>query len=184
MPDLANLVVARRYASALISLAQERGQLDQVADDLSGLKRALEAEPGILKKLSDPRTNAAEKRAFVSEKLEKGRHELVKNLLGVLARRRRESLLPELFFALGEEIEKATGLVRVELETAVAPEPAFLAELTAKLGTATSRTVVLESRVRPEILGGLRLFVESKLIDASAASKLDRLKKLLLAARA
>ena len=72
----------------------------------------------------------------------------------------------------------------MELETAVAPDAAFLADLTAKLGTATSRTVVLESRVRPEILGGLRLFVESKLIDASQASKLDRLKKLLLAARA
>ncbi len=183
MPDLANLIVARRYATALVSLAQERGQLDQVADDLSVLKRAVEAEPGILRKLADPRTAGNERRGLVSEKLEKGRHELVKNLLGVLARRRRESLLPDLFFALGEEIEKAKGIVRVGLETAVAPDAVFLADLTSKLGAATSRTVVVESRVRPEILGGIRLFVESKLIDASDASKLDRLKKLLLAAR-
>jgi F-type H+-transporting ATPase subunit delta len=183
MPDLANLVVARRYAAALVSLAVERGKLAEVADDLSGLKRAVEAEPGILKKLADPRATGAEKRALVAEKLEKGRHELVKNLLGTLARRRRETLLPDLFFALGEEIEKASGVLRVELETATPADPAFAADLAAKLGAATSRTVALEQRVRPEILGGLRIFVESKLVDASVASKLDRLKKQLLTAR-
>lgn len=183
MSDLRNLAVARRYATALVSLAQERGQLDQAAADVAELKRAVEAEPGILRKLSDPRTAGAERRALVAEKLEKGRHELVKNLLGVLVRRRREALLGDLFFALGEEFEKAMGLVRVEVETASAPAPGFLADLEAKFAGATSKTIAVEHRAKPELLGGLRIFVESKMIDASVASKLDRLKKQLLAAR-
>ena len=49
--------------------------------------------------------------------------------------------------------------------------------------SATGKTVALAARVRPELLGGVRFVVGSKLFDASVASRLDRLKKKLLTAR-
>jgi F-type H+-transporting ATPase subunit delta len=183
MPDLVHLTVARRYASALLALAKERGRLDEVAADLAELKRVVDADPSVLRKLADPNLRGVEKAKLVETRLAGGRDPLVKNLLGLLVRRRREAILGDLFFAFGEELEKAAGILRVGVETASDPGAAFLADLQAKLAAATSKTVALESRVRPELLGGVRLVLESKLIDASVASKLARLKKRLLTAR-
>jgi F-type H+-transporting ATPase subunit delta len=183
MPDLANLTVARKYASALLQLAKEQGKLDEVGADMAALKQAVEADPGVIGKLADPRLQGAEKRDLVDKRLAAGRHPLVRNLLGLLVRRRREGILADLLFAFGEELEKELGILRVGVETATDPGEAFLADLAAKLGQATSKTVALEPRTRPELLGGVRLVLESKLIDASVASKLARLKKKLLTAR-
>jgi F-type H+-transporting ATPase subunit delta len=183
MPDFANLTAARRYAAALIDLARERDVLDAVAEDMAALKGALEAKPEVLRALADKRTRGADKRAFVEEKVAKGRHELVKNLLGILVRRRREALLPEVLFAFGEGYELAKGILRVEVQTADKADEAFLGTLSTKLGEATGRTIALEATVKPELLGGLRLLTESKLVDASIATRLHRLKNSLTAAR-
>ncbi|HYC78142.1 MAG TPA: ATP synthase F1 subunit delta [Planctomycetota bacterium] len=184
MARLEHLTVARRYATALLQLAKDRGVVDAVAVDLAELKGAIDADPSILAKLADPKARGVEKRRLVEERLASGRHELVKNLLSVLVQRRREVILADFFFAFGEELEKASGVLRVEVETAKEADPAFLKNLSDRLAAATSRPVTLEARVRPELLGGLRLVAESKMVDAAVSSKLDRLKRKLLSARA
>ena len=183
MPDLANLAAARRYATALIALAQEQGSLDAVAEDMAALKGSLEAAPDVLRALSDPRTRGADKRAFVEAKVAAGRHALVKNLLGVLVRRRREAILTDVLFAFGEGYEQVKGVLRVEVQTADKASDAFLAELATSLGSATGKTIALEPVVKPDILGGMRLLTDTKLVDASIASRLNRLKKSLSAAQ-
>ena len=84
-------LLAKRYASALFTLAKEKGAADAVAADLAVLHGELHA-PGAAELISSPDVPADE-RAKVLAKLTDGRHELLVNLVGVLQHRRRLEVL-------------------------------------------------------------------------------------------
>ena len=75
--------------------------------------------------------------------------------------------------------ERGEGIMRIQVETATQLETAEQAALWEKLEATTGRTVIMEPRVIPEILGGVRLIVDSRVVDGSIRHRLDRLKKEL-----
>ncbi len=180
MADVGFMKAARRYADALFELARESGSLDQVTADVTALKSMLDAEPNLLREIVDPKRSATEKKSLVEGRLLSGRHRLVGNLLRVLLARRREEVLRDFFKAYAERLESMQGLLRVSVETATPLGESDLQDLSRRLGETTGRPVTVETRVRPEILGGMRFVVDSQLIDGSIASRLERLKTKLL----
>ena len=178
-PDM--MSPARRYAEALFALAREKGQLAAVGADLAALRGVLEAtarRPGCCP--TARRTGPSG--VVIEKKLMPGRDPLVLGLLKVLVSRRREELLPGIFLGYAEAIEREEGLLRIEVQTATALDPAVRAGIEQKLGQATGRPLQLQPEVRPEILGGMRFLIDSTLIDASVRSRLERLQQKMLAA--
>jgi len=89
--------LAERYALALYELADEAKTLDQVADDLRGL-RALVAESADLRRLiRSPVLGREQQGKAVAALAERaGLNPLTRNFLGLLARNRRLFALPEM----------------------------------------------------------------------------------------
>jgi F-type H+-transporting ATPase subunit delta len=173
---------ARRYAEALFAIAKEKGQLAAVATDVATLRGVFDSDPAALRALRDPKIGRTERRSMIEKKLFPGRHPLVLGLLKVLVSRRREELLPSVFLAYAEVMEREEALLRIEVQTATPLAPEVQAEIAQKLGKATGRPLRLEAVVRPEILGGMRFLIDSTLIDASVRSRLEKLQKKMLAA--
>lgn len=184
MADQLETRAARRYTDALYDLARESGAVDAVVADVVALKGAIDGAPDDLRRAIDPKLGRAAKWAIMQEKFLSGRHKLVANLLGVLFERRREALIPAVFAAFAETMDHARNVLHVEVETATPLDATTEADVLRRLTETTGRPVVIEARVKPELLGGMRFFVDSKLIDGTVASRLDRLKKHLLEVRA
>ncbi len=184
MSDDSNLAPARRYADALFELARDKGEVDAVVADVVALKGVIDAEPSILRTLMDPKAGREQKKSLADAKLIGGRHRLVGNLVRVLLERRREDLLGEFFTAFAESVERANKVLKVEVETASALGDAARDDLARRIGESSGRPVEITSRVRPELLGGMRFIVDSRLIDGSVAAKLDRLRQRMLQAQA
>jgi F-type H+-transporting ATPase subunit delta len=175
--------LADRYAKALFAAADSAGAVDAVAADVERLGRevANASVCGLLTRPDVPRATVHS----VLEKLgaEDGRHPLVRNVLGVLAERRRAAITVELPAAFA----RLSRIARGELEGVVASS----VELD-EAGRNTARdlahrlsggkTVHLSFETDPELLGGIRLQIGNTLYDGSLRTQLEDLHERLLAA--
>ncbi len=170
-------LLAKRYASALFTLAKEKGAVDAVAADLAALHGELHA-PGASALLSSPDV-AADERAKVLGKLCEGRHELIANLVGVLQQRRRLEVLADLPTAFRELLMLDRGEVEGVAESAHPLADAELASLTELASRLSGKKVVLAAAHKPELIGGVRLVVGNVLYDGSLRAALDQLQTKL-----
>jgi F-type H+-transporting ATPase subunit delta len=170
--------VARRYAKALHALAAEARRAEAVADELGQFEQLLAAEPPLREALLRPWVKAATKRGIVLEVA--GRLELsplTRNFLALVAQRRRLDLLGDILAAYRARVDEAAGRVRARVRSAVPLGDAERASLREQLGRRLGQTVLLDTEVDPELLGGFVAEVGSRVLDVSVAGQLTALRE-------
>ncbi|HLQ37877.1 MAG TPA: ATP synthase F1 subunit delta [Planctomycetota bacterium] len=170
-------LLAKRYATALLLATNGQQATEQIAGELLDLHGALQ-HGAVRALLLSPDVTASE-RAATLQKLGDGRHALVQNLLAVLLRRHRLAVL----FDLHPAFRALVMLQRGELEGVVeTPRPlaeAELARVRELAGRLGGGKVALAVRVRPELLGGIRLVIGNVLYDGSVRTALAQLEQQL-----
>ena len=168
--------LAGRYATALYELAHDSGALDQVAGDLAAVKamfagsaeaRHLIASPLI------PRRQQARAMAEIVAKAQIG--DIARRFVGVVANNRRLAQLPEFIDSFESLVARRRGELEAEVTSAVPLSQAQVNAIAGSIPGATGRKVRLVLKVDPKLVGGLRVKVGSRLVDASIAAKLGRL---------
>lgn len=166
-------LLAKRYATALLSLAKAAGAVDAVGADLRTLHAAL-ASPAARALLTSPDVTMAE-RGSLLQKLGAGRHTLVQNTIGVLQHRRRLEVLVDLYPAFRTLQQIEHGEIDGIAEAPHALDAGELAALTELAGRLSGKKVTLSTQIRPELLGGVRLRLGNVLYDGSLQASLDQL---------
>ncbi len=173
--------IARVYANALYEAANEEGRVEEVRRDLGEFVAAVESSAELRQFLVAEEISDARKSEALME-LTEGGDELMRNLLRLLVdkgRESRESELEGVYRGFVELVERAQGLVHVEVVSAV-PLPAPVSEaLKKKIESSLQKTVELTLTVDKEILGGLRLRIGDRVADASVRYRLEHLRELL-----
>lgn len=167
--------IARRYAKAIVAVAQEQNALEQSADELR-LLRALAADPQIAHGLANPLLSASARRGLaraVAEQLKL--RPIMRDFLCLLADHRRLDQLVGIADAYQKIIDEMLGRVRATI-TSAGPLTAQQTEaVIAALARQTGRTVLAEERVDKQLLGGLVVDIEGKVYDGSLRSQLEAL---------
>jgi len=168
--------LARRYASALLDLADERKALDAVAADLQAL-RGLIAESGDLRRLlTSPLYSRAQQSKAVASIMDKaGIGELPRRFVLVVADNGRLFALPEMIEGYLAELARRRGEVTAEVTSARSLSDGQQAALLDALRLSVGSKVQLDLTVDPALIGGLVVKVGSRMIDSSLRSKLQRL---------
>lgn len=168
------------YAEALLQLAEEAGQLTEVADEIEQLVQLLKDQP-TLRRLLENRMLSAAKRAEAIEQIFHGRvHDVLHHFLLVINERSRLDMLDAIFHQFAQLLAERRGLVDVAIYTA-SPLDAKSATATAqRLGESLGKKVVLQQYVDPSLIGGLRLRVGDQLIDGSVATQLKQMRRQLV----
>lgn len=168
--------LAGRYATALYELADEGKALDAVAADLKTLK-GLVAESADLRRLVTspliPRDQQAKAVLALVEKA--GLSDLTRRFIGMVARNRRLASLTQIIDGFTSLLAAHRGEVTAEVTSAKALSSAQADAVGNALRSAVGKKVAVQLNVDPKLLGGLKVKVGSRLIDASLASKLQRL---------
>jgi len=167
--------VAARYAEALFSLAGERDEVERIDGDLKTAAALFGEMPDMPRLLEHP--EVAEERKFHLLERTFGDSILPATLsfLRLLVRRGRSQLL-----SLVEEeyrllADAAAGIEKAEV-TAARPLAAKQEErLRLALERLTGKEIEIEVRLEPELLAGLRVQIGHRLIDGSAAGRLEAL---------
>jgi F-type H+-transporting ATPase subunit delta len=101
-------------------------------------------------------------------------------LTQILLRKGRIDLLPEVSAEFRRLEEQSLNRVSVEVTTAVPLEAALRKKLSGSLEKFTGKTVHLETRVDPAVLGGARARIGSVVYDGTVASRLRKLRQQLI----
>lgn len=171
---------ARSYAKALFELAKERHQTNVVGHELDGVIEAVSGDPALLQFFARPGISSVAKRAVANEIAQRvGASTLVRDFVGLVADQGRGEQLPDIAEAYRDLVDVDSGRVRARVRSAVALTEQERATLASRLGAALGKTVIIEDRVDPELLGGLVAEVGSLVADASLDGQLARIKDRL-----
>jgi len=184
--------IARRYAKALFSLADEKGKVEQWAKGLEVLRHLL-TWPELREAVSNPSLEKDQRRAIASglpaavelasPKLLTGAalglEEDVRNLLLLLADRNRLAYLPAILDDYRALADQRLGRVRARVTSAVPLGEDESRSIAAKLSAAAKAEVIVETAVDPAILGGVIAQVGSMVYDGSVHSQLEELRRAM-----
>ncbi len=177
-----NQTVALRYAKALFDLADNAKQTEAIAAELNALNAALQSDEGqLFGALCNPVFTISERQAVIGlifDKLKTGG--LTSNLVRLLLDKGRIANLPAIASAYQAQADVRAGRINVTIETAEPLSAQLEGEIRATLEDVTKKSVILNTTINPELIGGMVVRVGSKVYDASIRNKLDRLKQHLL----
>jgi len=180
---LISVTLARRYARALLHLAERQKALDRTHEELKALAAYFARDPRARRYFESPNISQTEKLAFLDSRLKPKVGRPVYGLLQVLLRRRRLDHLVPIADEFEKLAERAQGITRAVIRTA-APITAGQAEtLTGVLARRTGSKVLLTREVDASLLGGALVSLDHQVIDGTLATELWRIRRHLLQAR-
>jgi F-type H+-transporting ATPase subunit delta len=176
--------MAGRYATALFELANESGATADVQRDLTALD-AMIADSGDLTRLvRSPVFSAEEQGKALAAVLDKaGITGVAANFLKVVAANRRLFAVRDMIRGFNRLVALHKGEVTAEVTVAETLNDARMTEIKAALKTVTGKDVQVDVTVDPSIIGGLKVKVGSRMVDASLRTKLNSIKFAMKEAR-
>jgi F-type H+-transporting ATPase subunit delta len=180
--------LARRYARALIGLAQSPVQRDKLAKDLDAFAALCRSPDAngllVLTVLASERYPAVERKRLVDSFLRRlsgglGADPLLGKFLHYVIDRGRMEGVPDIARAYHRMADEAAGRIDAQITSAAPLSPDALAKIKQALERATGKQVIATTAVDPELIGGVVAKVGSTVIDGSIRSALAQLKTSL-----
>jgi F-type H+-transporting ATPase subunit delta len=172
--------IAGRYATALFELADEANNLDGVLNDLAAIDDALAESADLRALVTSPIYSRAQQGAAmvaIGDKM--GLSDLTRNILGLMATKRRLFTLPGVISGYRALLADKRGEVTAEVTSATALTEKQVAALSEKLKASVGKDVMLKMAVDAKLIGGLVVKVGSRMIDTSIRAKLSNLQNAM-----
>jgi len=175
--------LSRRYARALLSLSQRRGDIDRTNEELRGVAALFGRDIRVRRFFESPNVARAEKLAFLERDWRPRFGPTVYGLLMLLLRRHRLDHLESIAGEFHKISERAQGIVRATVRSAVPFDDAQAERLSALLGRSSGYRVLLKRETDPSVIGGAIVSMDNQIIDGTLATEFWRIRRQLLQAR-
>ncbi len=175
---MASPTASRRYAKAVLLLADEAKQAEQVLAELRGVRSTIEASSELRALLNSP-VIKPEKKASILKAVFSSASELMVRLIDLLAERQKLGLLPEIASHLELLYNDANGIAEVTLTTVEPLDAAQTNAVKAALELKTGKKITIRSQTDPALLGGITVQLGDTMYDGSVRHSLEKLDMLL-----
>lgn len=174
-------LISERYAEAFFQLAKEQNRVEKELDALTFLAETWNSHPDLQGFLKNPRKGPEEKTRAIRNIFEEQVDSYTMNLLLLLLRKDRLSLLPDIredYKAL-EDSDK--NVLNITITTASQAEPDIIQKISDKFCTKYhADSVRVTEVVDPSIIGGVIVQVGDTRYDDSVTGKLKALQDELV----
>ncbi len=178
---LSKSLIAKKYSSALFEVALEAKALDVVVQNLNQVLQVVELDQQYKSFIMSRVVPTKTKFVFLNTAIDKLKLEKVTiGLLYTMVRNNRMYALQEIKKAYEARVMEHYNQLLVQVEVAADLTKIASQKIEKALAEALNKKIELEITVKPELLGGIIVKYESKMLDRSLASKLNRLVKLAL----
>lgn len=169
---------ASRYAQALLELAIEQNQLEQVYADMQTFAQAVAETKEFQVFLNNPVINSNKKKEVLATVFADFA-ELTALFIGLVTSNRRENLLPFVAESFIQQYKSHKGIVAVTVVTANKMDASVREQIINKIKPAIQGDIELTEQVNPDLIGGFIVEMGDTRIDASVASQFNNLKQRL-----
>jgi F-type H+-transporting ATPase subunit delta len=167
--------LAQVYGRSLFEVAREQGKLDLLREQLGQFADALSESSDLELFFFSPYFSTSEKQAAL-ERLLDGADERLLSFLSLLIENHRMPVIFRIRREYDRLWEQEKELLPVVLTSAVELDAQTVADLSARIGERTGRTVQLSTEVEPDILGGIVVRIGNSILDASIRNRLEQLR--------
>jgi F-type H+-transporting ATPase subunit delta len=176
--------MAGRYATALFELARESNAIDQVQSDLKFFDALIADNPDLMRLVRSPVFAAEEQAKALGAVLEKaGISGTAANFLRVVASNRRLFAVRDMIRGFNKLVAVHKGEVTAQVTVAEQLNDARMNDIRAALREVTGKDVKVDLTVDPSIIGGLKVKLGSRMVDASLRTKLNSIRFAMKEAR-
>lgn len=172
-------MIGSSYAQALYDLAKDEQLETTLLEQMQSLNAAFSQEPAFLRLLAAPNLAKEERCAIIDSSFRHRVHPYLLNFLKILCQKGYARHFPECCKAFRQLYNEDHGIVSVLAVSAVTLSLEQMERLTGKLEKVTRKKVILENRVDPACLGGVRLDYDGKRLDGTVRNRLDSIAALL-----
>ena len=167
------------YGQALYDLAVSEGLSKVILEELEVLRQSFEAEPDFIRLLSAPALSKQERCQIIDDSF-RGKIQLyVLNFMKILTEKGYMRHFSDCCAAYRDSYNRDNGILPVKAVAAISLTPEQKKRLTEKLAAITGKTIDLDLRIDPQILGGIRLDYDGKRLDDTVAHRLDAIRNTL-----
>ncbi len=178
-------ILSSRYATSLIDVANQSGELASVEKDIVSLHASLESSKDLQAMLNSPVYSKEQQLSVVQAiSAAAGYHQLTANFLSVLAMNGRLNSLPSVISAFAAEIERRNGIVEAKIVSAFPLNESQQKNLVDTLSAKTGKAVKLALYLDKTLLGGMVVTIGSRMIDDSLKTRLSQLKQAMVGKKA
>ena len=173
--------VAVPYAKALLDVAVDQGVLSKVRGELTDFAWSVRRSEDLRVIITNPTIASKDRRAVVNAVASQMHMtQLTRNFLNLLVDKGRINFIVDIAELFRSLADKKAGIVRAEVESAVALTLEQQTQLKSALELRTKKRVLLDARVNPELIAGVRVRVEGRLYDGSVKRHFENLRDAIL----
>lgn len=164
------------YAQALLSLAKSQNLTDRFGEDAAALINLLQESEELSQFLANPLTKLEAKKAVLQQVVGEQVHPYMRNFLMLLVDRRRILFLEGICKQYQSLLRELNQTVLAEVTSAVELNDAQRQTVRERVMAMTAaRQVDLETKIDPDLIGGVVIKVGSQVVDASLRGQLRRM---------
>lgn len=171
--------IAKRYATALFNAALEAKVVDEVNNDAAAFRNLLSDNPSLRGFLLSPQVLTKDKKSILEKALKGRATDLFVRFLILLIDKKRFPSVEGIVDGYRYLCERHQGILEVKAITAIPLDEGLKQKTMRKLEQETGKKIRLAADVDPEIIGGMILVMEDKIIDGSVRYKIEKLMREL-----
>ncbi|MGE5173802.1 MAG: ATP synthase F1 subunit delta [Betaproteobacteria bacterium] len=173
--------IAKRYARALVELAEENRTIDKTRADFAAFVAAVDAAPAMQKLFASPVFTPENKKAVIKDlsgklNMQATSQRFVEHLAETGRIRYIKDVLEAFLDILAEKQNRAVARVT----TAVSLNNGDMADIKKKLEVLTGKQVDIDSKIDASLIGGARAQIGSVIYDGTIKNQLSKMRNQLV----
>jgi F-type H+-transporting ATPase subunit delta len=174
---MSEIRIASRYAKSLLTLAVERGSLEETRKDIDLFIKVCEENRDFVLLLRNPIVQKSKKSTIINEIFSDKVSELTLAFLSIIVRKGREKFLPQIAEAFITLYNEHKGIIKAEVTTTFALTEDLRNEVKKVVREISGKTVSLTEVIDESIIGGFIIKVGDRQIEDTISSKLNVLRR-------
>jgi len=177
---LKNLLVARRYAKALMLIGKEDGQAETYRQELNMFSGLISQERNLEGAICNPLYSTADRKKVLKVIIERLKFSgVMTSFLLLLFDKGRIRFINNINEFYDNLVDELKGITRASLVSASDLSSETVDKIRASLVGMTGKEVILELKQDPELIGGIVTRIGDLVLDGSIKTQLLNMKKFL-----
>jgi F-type H+-transporting ATPase subunit delta len=171
--------IGKRYAVALFNAATNQEITEQVTDDINAFAKVVSDQKQFRNFLMSPTVDTPEKKDMLQAVIGDRASGLFLKFITLLVDKKRLGALQEIADAYTYLWEEQQGIIEVKCVTAIPLDHDLQTKTRQIIEEKSGRKCRLTTITNPDIIGGMILFADDKIIDGSIRNELERMRRSL-----
>ncbi len=174
-------MIARRYAKALVNLAEKEKDLDNAGKNLTAITEVYKENSELRQVLSDTKVSSRVKQEILKDVLNTIKtSKLVDTFSRYLLAKRRIDILPDIERAFNLLLQEKLGRIEAKVTTASQLPKDTVKKLVNAISGYSGKEVEVNVTIDPSIIGGIITRIGSTVIDGSIKTHLNKIRQSII----